>query len=271
MTLLELLVSMSVMLLVVGMLAGLATGVQLSFGRGEAYGTITQHARVVLDRITRTANEAYANDVFPGVLVVPDYDGSVRFPEVLVVWNPKRAVANRTAPSRPGGLPLWNELVIYCPDRYSRALPSHLVEIRPTSTATVPAVTAATAWQTQIETLRKSTQGDLLTPLLRTAALSGGQPRGVVRFERVLTPSDNDLTGWQTAGSTADAWGNLPWLHAVCFKDSSPRSGLRQARVRIELQLVRSTTDNTVPEAAHIIPFFGSAAVYYTKSSEVIP
>ena len=42
-TLLELLIAMSVMLLVVGTLAGLAKGVQLGFEHGEAYGTITQH------------------------------------------------------------------------------------------------------------------------------------------------------------------------------------------------------------------------------------
>jgi len=270
-SLLELLVAMSVMLLVVGMLAGLAEGVQSSFGRGEAFGTITQHARVVLDRITRTVNEAYGNDVFPAVLVVADYDGSVRFPETLVVWNPRRAVKGSTAPANPSGLPLWNELIIYCPDRYSDASPSRLMEIRPTSTAQVPAATATAAWQTQIDTLRESTQGDLLTPLLRTAALRGGQTRGAVRFERVLTPSDAQLSAWQDAGSTADGWGSLPWIYALYFKDASPRSGLRQARVRIELQLVRSPTDKTIPEATQVVPFFGSAAAYYTKSSEAIP
>ena len=119
MTLLELLVSMSVMLLVVGTLAGLAKGVQLSFEHGEAYGTVTQHARVALERIARTANEARANRQFPGFLVVAETEGSWRFPETLVVWR-------KTAPPAAADVPKVSELVLYCPDR---GFPNILLEI----------------------------------------------------------------------------------------------------------------------------------------------
>jgi len=270
MTLLELLVSMSVMLLVVGTLAGLAKGVQLSFEHGEAYGTITQHARVSLDRIARTVNKAHASNQFPGVLVVSDYEGGEWFPETLVVWHPK------DKPIAPEGLPQLNELVIYCPSRYPYSAgekPNCLVEIviASSTTGAVHAATDTTWWQTTIQNIRRSIEGDLLTSLVRATALTGGRVRGAVRFERVLTPSDEELTGWKTAGSTSSAWDNLPWAHAIRASRATPYSGLRQARVRIELQLLRSPTDAAGPEASEAVPFFASAAIYYKKSSEIIP
>jgi hypothetical protein len=255
MTLLELLISMSVMLLVVGTLGGLAKGVQLGFEHGEAYGTITQHARVALERMTRTVNEAKANQHFPGFLVVAEYDGSYRFPETLVVW--KRA----SAPSATD-LPLASELVLYCPDR-SQA--NCLMEITaPSDTTPMPSLdprgssyaSNLSTWQTKVAALRQSNTATKvrITSLLRTASVSGNGVRGAVRFESRLTPSDSLLT--------TKTWTDLqPYCVQGVY---GPDAGLRQAWMRVELQLQPQTSmDVTNAAGLYAVPFFGSAAVYY--------
>ena len=63
---------------------------------------------------------ATANQQFPGVLILPDQDGTWTFPATLVVWHPSGSPAN------PTGLPLYSELVIYTHDPNS---PNGLVEL----------------------------------------------------------------------------------------------------------------------------------------------
>ena len=65
-TLLELLVAMSIMAMVVVSLGTLANGVQQGFDYTEGHSTATQHARVTLERITRSVREAQASEQFPG-------------------------------------------------------------------------------------------------------------------------------------------------------------------------------------------------------------
>lgn len=254
-TLLELIIAMAVMLLVVGTLAGLAKGVQLGFEHGEAYGTITQHARVALERITRTVNEAKANKQFPGFLVVAENDGSYRFPETLVVWQ-------RATPPIDTDLPRVNELVLYCPDRNQ---PSVLLELKDLSDATqMPSLDPTGAsyaanlasWQAKVLSIRQSTTATKvrLTPLLRTAAVPGYGLRGAVRFESRLTPSDTLLK--------TKTWTQLqPYSVQSVY---GPGFGLRQAWMRVELQLQPQTNmDVTDAGGLYSVPFFGSAAVYY--------
>jgi hypothetical protein len=259
MTLLELLISMSVMLLVVGTLAGLAKGVQLSFEHGEAYGTITQHARVAFERITRTANGARANKHFPGFLVVAESDGTWSFPETLVVWGKA---------TQPGAddVPKVSELVVYCPDRNT---PADLVEITiPDNATAMPSLDPTGAgyssnlatWQATVLAMRQSTSATKvrLTSLLRTAAVGSSGLRGAVRFTLRLTPSDSQLSQYYVAHTRT--WQQVSWAQGMY----GPDAGLRQAWVRMEIQLQPQTNmDVTDPAGLYSVPFFGSAAIYY--------
>jgi hypothetical protein len=254
MTLLELVLAASILLMVVGALGAVANAVQQGYEYCEGYGLATQHARVVLDRIARNVCQATANEQFPGFLVVPSYEGAWRYPDVLVVWHPSGAAAN------PAGLPQFNELVIYCP---SNSAPNNLLEITvPNDTRTVPAVTNQTQWATEIQNIQANAAAQVvtLTNLVRTCATGVTPPlkwRGAVRFESRLVPSD---TQWSQYKGGTLAWNQLCWVQGMY----GSQTGLRQAWLRVELQLVPGAAwVATNPAAARAAPFFGSAAVYY--------
>lgn len=255
MTLLELMLAMTVMLMVVGTLGGLARTVQQGFEYSDGYGVATQHARVVLDRITQNACQATANEQFPGCIVVAETVNSYGYPDTLVIWRPSGTPAN------PTGLPRYCELVIYCPNPTN---PSQFLEMTaPTDTRTVPAVTDLTGWQTAMTALKKAstTTNTVLTTLLRTCSTStnGGTPalRGAARFETRLRPSDADWAAYK-AGTVS--WMNLPWVQGIY----GSQAGLRQEWVRMELQLMPGTDwIESNPAAAQAVPFFASAALHY--------
>jgi prepilin-type N-terminal cleavage/methylation domain-containing protein len=256
-TLLEMLIAMSVMVIVVGTLSGLARAVHSGAAFSEGHGTATQHARVVLERITRTVNEATANESFPGFHVVAERVGAWRFPDTLVVWHPE------AAPADPGGLPRFNELVIYAPDP---SRPNLLLEITvPNDTRPVPPLSDQAPWSSEMAAIKNSASSRrvTLTNLMRTGTVLETDPpqrRGAVRFESRLRPSDDEWTSYQ--GGTL-AWEELSWVQGIY----GSQSGLRQAWLRIELQLLpggkaaQSQTSSQEP-----IPFLGSAAVYYPMS-----
>ncbi len=256
MTLLELMIAMTVMLMVVGAMGGLARTVQQSFEYSEGYGAATQHARVLLDRIAQNVCQATANEQFPGCIVVVETVNSYRYPDTLVIWRPSGTAA------APTGLPLYNELVIYCPNPGD---PSQFVEITaPSDTRTVPAADDQAAWQTALTTLKTAatTKIVVLSTLLRTCATSSssGGLRGAARFETRLRPSANDWANYKAGAAT---WMNLPWVQGIY----GSQAGLRQVWVRMELQLtpgVDWVASN--PAAAQAVPYFGSAALYYNLS-----
>jgi prepilin-type N-terminal cleavage/methylation domain-containing protein len=254
MTLVELLVAMSILVLVAGTLAALGRGVQQSYEYCEGYGQATQHGRVALERIERTVDEATANEQFPGFLVLADTVGSWRLPEVLVVWHPPGA------PADLAGLPRYSELVIFCPDWYSQ---NQLVEITvPGDTRVVPAVTDLAAWRTEVTAIRKNalSRSVTLTDLVRTCPIpeSTALPiRGAVRFESRLRPSQSEWNEYQ-AGTRA--WNAIAWPQGIF----GTKTGLRQAWLRIELQLMPGADwVANEEETLQPMPFFGSAAVYY--------
>ena len=81
--------------------------------------------------------------------------------------------------------------------------------------------------------------------------------RGALRFESRLRPSAADWSDYQADNV---AWDDLPWVQGIC----GSQTGLRQAWVRIEMQLVPGQASATHdPSGLRAIPFFGSAAVYY--------
>jgi len=279
-TLLELLIALSIMVMVVGALGGLARAVQSGSAYSEGRGAATQHARVALERITRTVDEAVANEQFPGILVLAEQEGSWRFPDTLAVWHPEPSVLaahpERAALDDPNRLPFHDELVVFCPDP---GAPNRLVEIR--STRSVPLSSNAAAWPAEIEVFKSAMTLDTaafsgvgataptypavtLTELLRSSRAGDShlaEVRGAVRFERRLRPSDDE---WKSS----TAWESLPWVQGVY----GANTGLRQAWLRVELQLmpneIAGQLDASEPQAT---TFFGSAAVYYPMHRERRP
>lgn len=250
-TLLELLLAITLTVLVVGSMAAVTKGVQMSFEYSEGYGAVTQHARVALDRIARSVQAARANESFPGFLVLSENEGAWTFPDTLVVWRPSGTPAN------PQGLPLFKELVIYAPDP---ADPSQLVEITvPSDTRQVPPIADEAGWASAVRVLKASasSQKVVLTGLLRTVRTTN-TTRGAVRFASRLTPSE---TEWTSYVQGTLGWNQLRWPRGL----QGSRWGLRQAWLRTELQLqpqaqLTTAGGSTLSTAV----FFGSATVEYS-------
>jgi hypothetical protein len=261
MTLAELSIAMAILTMLVGTLAMLAQAVQQNSDYGDGHGEAAQHARVTLGRISRTVHDASANALFPGLLVLSTQVGTWQFPDTLVIWHPQRTASNpQGLPSAPSGLPLFQELVIYCPQPGS---PNKLLEITdPGDTRTVPAWNDLTDWSTQLAAViaSKTASQTVLTGLLRTGVVSGTNnltPRGMVRFVARMEPSAAQWTSYQQAQL---AWQNLSWAQSIY----GATTGLRQVWLRIELQLVPGESSlPTDPTGNGAIPFFGSATLHY--------
>ncbi len=256
MTLLELMIAMTIMVMVVGAMGFLAKGVEQGFQYTEGHDTATQHARVALQRIATTVREATANEQFPGFLVVSEDVATWEFPDTLVVWK---------SDDSGDGRPQFNELVIFCPDPSD---PNKLVEI------TVPEdggdgwkADDQASWGSKIDSIKNSPNRKtvVLTDLMRTCSVEGaGGPvrRGAVRFVSRLRPSQDE---WNSYSDPADPdypkpWNDLSWVQGIF----GSQTGLRQAWVRIELQLMPGKEAlSTDPSGQRAIPFPGSAALYY--------
>lgn len=259
-TLLEMLISISIVSIIALAMSGLAITVRQTTAYTQGYGTALQHGRVVLERIHSLVSGAYTTPNHPGVVVVFDPLGSYRFPDTLLVWRPAGTPANAAGP------PLLGEVVIVCPDP---ADPSRLVEITaPGDTRPVPLDSAAlntTAWRNALAAVKTAdtSRKTVLTNLLRTARTSSGATgtvRGAVRFECELHPTAAEWASYQ-AGSLA--WQNLSWPQGLYHAAS--RSGLRQVWVRSELQLLPDALPGQQDASAQqVVPLFGSTAVYYT-------
>src|SRR5262245_37328019 len=138
-TLAELLVATTIMLMIATAVGALATTVQSTNSFCQGYTVSAQHARVALSRIENAIEAATANVQLPGFFVVTEQAGGQALPGTLVVWKPSTA-----APANPSGLPLVSEIVIFAPDP---AHPNQLIELRaPTDNSTVPAATDMTNW-----------------------------------------------------------------------------------------------------------------------------
>jgi hypothetical protein len=261
-TLLELLLAMSIMVLIAGALGALAKTVELNSEYAEGHGQATQHARVALERITRNVNEATANELFPGFRMVYTHGGTWKFPDTLVVWHPARTATNpQGLPRQPKGLPCFDELVIYCPNPQA---PNQLMEITlPGDVRPAYAAKELAAWETELEAIKVSAAAKkvVLTELLRvgtSADLGSGQRLGMVRFVSRLRPSK---TEWEQYQKEQRKWEDLSWAQGL----RGVQSGLRQAWLRIELQLMPGAEAATSdPSGQQAIPFFGSAAMYYS-------
>ncbi len=100
-----------------------------------------------------------------------------------------------------------------------------------------------------------------LTELVRVcpvADAADAERRGAVRFESRLRPSDE---AWNDSGI---AWEALPWVQGTF----GPQAGLRQAWLRIELQLMPGAIAAASDRSRQPVPFFVSAAIYYPMHRE---
>lgn len=235
-TLVELLIAMTVMVMIVGTMEALTRAVRTSGEYSESRGTTVQHARIVLEHITRYVSEATANEHFPGFYVPVNTEGSWKFPDTLVIWNPDPDGKGVKA-ANPTGMPLWKELVIICPDP-DPSKANRLVRIRSTHEDELPDVNAER--DDVIEAIKTSADIEkvALTELLRTARVTESNPattRGVVRFEQ-----------WD------------PEIASVC----AGKMVLHQNWLGTELQLLPPGGEGSGDSQP--IPFIGSVVLYYT-------
>lgn len=254
-TLVEMLMASGIMgILAVG-IAGLAVSVEQGSLYNAGRTTSAQHARVVFDRIGRMVSTATAAGGYPGAVVVYDQIGTNLYPDTLIIWHPSSTPANAAGP------PLVSELVFYCPDP---AAPTNLVELTaPTNTQTFPLDSATlntSTWRSAISAIKtsSSSQKVLLSDLLRTASSSGGSGlRGAVRFYCDLHPTATEWSNYQ-AGTLA--WTNIAWPQGLF----STAGGLRQAAVRVELELMPDNLQGQPdPSGQLTLPFFSSTSLYY--------
>lgn len=254
-TLAELLIATTIMVLIAGAMAMLSTAVHSANDHCRGQLELAQHARIALARIERALHTALANEQFPGCLVVSEPISGQDLPQTLVVWSPEVA-------TDPGGRrPLVSEIVVFAP---SPTQPGTLWEIRsPSDGSTVPYATDASGWRTLTDSLKTSasTSKIVLTDRLRTAPLSGSWTsslaasslRGVVRFRRLMAPSEVE---WSQYRASTKAWQDLSWP----LDSYRAGSGTRTVVCQTELQLVSGTMGSAAVTAA---PFFGSVALAY--------
>lgn len=254
-TLAELLVASTIMLMIATAVASLAATVHSTNDFCQGYTVAAQHARVTLSRIERAINGVVANEQFPGCLVVAEQAGSQTLPSTLVVWSPTAAAAN------PSGLPLISELVIFAPDP---AHPNVLLEIRaPTQNTTAPAASDTAGWQALTSSLRsdQSTTQIALTTRLRVAPITGdynetltpADLRGTIRFRCLMAPSDQE---WSRYRAGTQTWQSLAWP----LDSYRSTSGTRAVACQTEIQIAPGTM---TAAAATAIPFYGSAFFTY--------
>jgi hypothetical protein len=254
-TLAELLVATTIMLLIATAVATLASTVQSTNSFCQGYTVSGQHARVALSRVQRTVESATASEQFPGFIIVTEQAGAQELPSTLVVWSPV------AAPVNPIGLPLINEIVVYSPNP---ARPNELLEIRsPTDVSIVPAATDVGSWRTLTDQLKSSTSTVkvVLTTRLRTAPLTGSYSesltpadlRGVVRFRRLIAPTDQD---WARYRAGTKNWQDLNWP----LDSYRLTSGTRAVVCQTEIQIAPGSMASAPTTA---IPFYGSASITY--------
>jgi hypothetical protein len=253
-TLAELLIATTILLLIATAVGMLAAAVHGANAYCQGYLFAGQHARVALSRIEQTLRRTYANEQFPGWLVVSEVAGSQELPQTLVVWAPS------SAPANPAGRPLVKELVLFSPNP---ARPNELLEIRdPTNTALAPDASNTSAWRTLTESLRNRQTASriVLTNRLRTAPLVGewqesltaAELRGLVRFRRLIAPTEQALSQYRAG---LRSWEDLDWP----LDRYGPTSGTRCVVCQTELQV---TTSSVASAQATALPFYGS--FYFT-------
>jgi hypothetical protein len=252
-TLLELLVSITITVMVMGSLGAMAKAVNEGASYGESYGTATQHARVAIERIGASVRGATTSDSFPGLLVLEETVDGWGFPDTVVVWYPEGVAVD------PKGLPRMNELRVYCPNPDA---PNELLELTlPDDSRVAPPPGDRAAWLAETADMKNSQAAvrTILTNMLRTATVSASEwsRRGAVRFAARYRPDEAEMASH--AAGTAN-WKDLAWPQGICTEGV----GMRQVWLSMELQLVPASTSSSVRSSDQTaIPYLGSASQFF--------
>lgn len=246
----ELLASVLILTLIAGSLGAVASAVRASNAYCTGHTQAAQHGRVALARIESNLAQATANENFPGCRVFSTTVSGSAFPDSLIIWKPtSTAVA-------PTGLPRVNELVLYT---YNPSAPNELLRIRDTTnTATAPAWTETSSWNTLVANLKSSNTATrtVLTNRLYTAKPDPNSSlRGAIRFLLLSGPTDAQITSYR-AGTLA--WDSLDWPQ----DRYGSTSGTRAIACQVELLIDASDGVST----GQILPFFGSSSFSYQLS-----
>lgn len=256
-TLSELLIAATIMVMIVGAMSMLAMTVHSANDHCQGQSLAAQHGRVVLDHLTRSISSANASESFPGLVVISEQLGSDAFPDTLAVWLPEGAAVD------PEGLPRVREMVLFSPDPTQA---SCLVRIRQVDNGDVaPVATDLAAWRTLAAAIRTDPDAErtTLTDSLRTGSLVEGTGaeqttnfRGCVRFLRLMAPSESEWADYKD--------GDLNWDEIAWPLDAfSSVTGTRRVICQIELQIAPGDTATSAETA---VPFFGSAGITYDLS-----
>jgi hypothetical protein len=263
-TLVELLIAVTITTCLSVVFGGIITAVHSAREHSEGLEEATAQAQVSLERMRYLVSHAgtYRTAGQPttvGLAVVTRRWSIVDLPEVLVVW-----CGGRNGGMAQAGLqtrrPRIHELVIFAPDPDN---PARLVEVMLPGNSSEIDFRAANFNATILGLLSSaSAEKVLLCDRLRVSSLSAfagfsAAQAGNARFELTQTPSDSALSS--TSPGTS-AWTALPWAQGI----ASSSSGLRQATLRIELQVEPRSRPAAGTAATSIaIPFFGSASYRY--------
>lgn len=244
----EMLVASAVMGIICLSFGSLAMSVEMANEYSQEKNLIGQHARVILQRVQRTMQQAYATEGFPGNRPISYYASSYDFPQAVAIWSPTTTAAS--------DYPQIGELVLFAIDPDS---PNRLLEIRCSSiTTAAPDWADESSWQSLITQLIKRTDSEVveISDLVRAGQI-GTDYRSTLRFETRIVPNDTEIAA---ARAGTSSWESLPWATSIY----SSKSGLRQVWCHFEFQLVPSsdyTEHGDLQEQA--VPFFGSSAIYY--------
>lgn len=253
-TLAELLITSTVLVMIGGTASTLAYAVYSAHDACKGQTTAAQHARVAIDRIEKAVAGATASESFPACLVVNFSANSYIFPDSLAVWRPA------AAPVDPSGLPRVSELVVFSCDP---SLPNRLLEMTwPTNSNVTPAASNTIGWRLLIDSFHsgdgvvKNQLTDRLhaatvdtTPLLENVLTTR---RGMVRFARLMAPSESRFTEYR---ANQRAWNSLDWPLDMY----ASQTGMRTVNLQVELQIAGGPDEQPDP-----LPFFGSAVLNYT-------
>lgn len=260
-TLAELLMAMTITAILSIVLGGLVLAVQTTRQHSEGLDTATSQAQAALDRVRYMVSQAgvYRETGQPttlGLAVVTRHWNADEVPNILVVWSGGRngGMADAGTQSR---LPAINELVFYTADP---ANPGRFVEIViPGDASTIDFQAADFAADIRFLIQSAGAETTRLCDRIRICgdpqSVNGGT--GGVWFDLRWTPDDDALS---SVAPETTQWIELGWAQGI----ASSGQGLRQATLRVELQLERmESTAPGVDSKVSSIPFYGSASRRY--------
>ena len=262
-TLVELTMALTITSMLSVVMGGLVLAVQTAWEHTTGLEDAEVQARAALARIKYMVSQAgtyqqAGQSTWLGLAVIPHKAGNEELPDVLVVWSGGRDGGLSTADIQTR-LPRIDELVIYAP---AVDKPGHLVEVAiPSDTRDIDF--DAIGFDELILALLESPQAEaaLLCDRLRVinladpASLTNRLTAGI-RFDLDQTPNNTVLAGVIPGGTD---WYDLPWPQGLV----SSESGIRQATLRIELQLQGREPGTATGQSSISLPFFGSASVRY--------